>query len=68
MASKCDWIGHVLSDVVDFLLRNQMQDSARMLVIAAMHIEHDLNRQNSDAQAIAAQDAKVAALPACRLN
>jgi hypothetical protein len=40
-----DWVGYVLRDVVTFLAKNDMVDSAKILAIAAAHIEHDMKRQ-----------------------
>ena len=42
---ELDWVGYVLRDVVTFLAKNDMMDSAKMLAVAAAHIEHDMKRQ-----------------------
>lgn len=42
---ELDWVGYVLRDVVNFLAKNDMMDSAKMLAVAAAHIEHDMKRQ-----------------------
>jgi hypothetical protein len=43
--AELDWVGYVLRDVVTFLAKNDMMDSAKMLAVAAAHIEHDMKRQ-----------------------
>ena len=42
--AELDWVGYVLRDVVTFLAKNDMMDSAKMLAVAAAHIEHDMKR------------------------
>ena len=42
---ELDWVGYVLRDVVTFLAKNDMMDSAKMLAVAAAHIEHDIRRE-----------------------
>lgn len=42
---ELDWVGYVLRDVVTFLAENEMMDSAKMLAVAAAHIEHDMKRE-----------------------
>jgi len=58
-----NWVGYVLRDVVTFLVENEMMDSARMLAVAAAHIEHDLRRQALGPQATNVQHANVLAFP-----
>jgi hypothetical protein len=41
---ELDWVGYVLRDVVTFLAKNDMMDSAKMLAVAAAHIEHDMKK------------------------
>lgn len=41
---ELDWVGNVLRDVVTFLAKNDMMDSAKMLAVAAAHIDHDMKR------------------------
>lgn len=42
---ELEWVGYVLRDVVNFLAKNDMMDSAKMLAVAAAHIKHDMRRQ-----------------------
>lgn len=42
---ELDWVGYVLRDVVTFLAKNDMMDSAKMLAVAAAHIEHEMKRE-----------------------
>lgn len=41
---ELDWVGYVLRDVVTFLAKNDRMDSAKMLAVAAAHIEHDMKK------------------------
>lgn len=46
---ELDWVGYVLRDVVTFLAKNDMMDSATMLSVAAAYIEHDLKKRDAPA-------------------
>lgn len=50
--SELDWVGYVLRDVVTFLAKNDMMDSATMLSVAAAHIEHDLKKRDAPASRV----------------
>jgi hypothetical protein len=43
--AELGWVGCVLRDVVTFLAKNDMLGSAKMLAVAAAHIEHDMKGQ-----------------------
>jgi hypothetical protein len=61
MKTDCDWVGCVLFDVMDFLVKNQMHDSARMFAVAAAHIEHDIKKQEPIPTVTVALETKVLA-------
>ena len=60
---ELNWVGYVLRDVVTFLAQNDMIDSAKMLAVAAAHIENDMKRQKPTPQATVATAANVVLFP-----
>lgn len=64
--AELDWIGYVLRDVVTFLAENNMFDSAKMLSVAAAHIEHEMKRQKPYPPAVDVVHANVFKFPAGR--
>lgn len=60
---ELNWVGSVLGDVVTFLAQNDLMDSAKMLAIAAAHIEHDMRREKPVPQAIVTLPANVLMFP-----
>lgn len=63
MQTNGDWVSYVLSDIVDFLVENGRLDSAKMLAVAAAHIDHDLRRGNPAPQTARGADTKALTLP-----
>lgn len=65
---KLDWVGYVLQDVITFLAQNDMMDSAKMLAVAAAHIEHNMNRSKPTSllQEVKVEAPKIVAFPARR--
>ncbi|WP_128515191.1 hypothetical protein [Tabrizicola thermarum] len=62
---ELDWVAEVLRDVITFLALNDMMESAKMLAIAAAHIEHNLNRPKPASlhKGVELGDAKILAFP-----
>lgn len=60
---ELDWVGDVLRDVVTFLAKNEMMQSAQMLAVAAAYIENDMKRQQSVPQRICTAEANVVVFP-----
>jgi hypothetical protein len=60
---ELDWVGYVLRDVVTFLAKNDLMDSARMLAVAAAHIEHDMKREKPLPQPAVATRGNVVMFP-----
>jgi hypothetical protein len=60
---ELDWVGCVLRDVITFLAKNNMMDSAQMLAVAAAHIEQDMKRQKPVRQPTGAAPANVVRFP-----
>lgn len=60
---ELDWVSYVLRDVITFLAENEMMQSARMLAIAAAHIEHDMKRPEPVPKATIAAEANVVKFP-----
>jgi hypothetical protein len=64
MHNDCEWVSSVLSDVVEFLMQSQLTDSARMLIVAAAYIDHEMKRQKQAPQADVKLEARVVMFPA----
>lgn len=60
---ELDWVGYVLRDVVTFLAKNDLMDSAKMLAVAAAHIEHDMKRVKPVPQALDEMPVNVVRFP-----
>jgi len=60
---ELDWVGYVLRDVVTFLAENEMMQSAKMLAVAAAHIEHDIKRSKPVSQPTVVTSVNVVMFP-----
>jgi hypothetical protein len=64
--AELNWVGYVLSDVITFLAENDMMESAKMLSIAAAHIDHDMRRQDVRPETTGSAHTNVLAFPVGR--